>query len=56
MALKSKICNFRVKQSKMAPKIQDDGRFFFVPPDHKVRYSSKELPYKNWCLQQSVTG
>ena len=42
--------SYRGEKSKIAPKIQDDGLIFFCFSWPKIRYGSKELPYRKWCL------
>ena len=56
MALKSKICHFRVKKSKMAAKIQDGGRIFLCLLTKKLDMALKNSHTKIGACCQSVIG
>ena len=56
MATKSNICHFSVKNSKIAPKIQDAGRFFLFLLTKKLDMSLKSSHTKNGACCQSVIG
>ena len=56
MALKSNICHFRVKKSKMAAKIQDGGRIFLCHLTKKLDIALKNYHTKTGACCQSVTS